>query len=327
MPFCLGLVTSRKEESGMLVWAEGFLYEWAIVFVFYIFCLLKNKELPLLINITMLTSFALAIVGIVLAFIKKKRFIRKPEMLEKSEIIYLGIFLAIVLFQIYKAVFFAFEDGDDAYYISVAQSTATSELFYKTDAYTGIPVETPNYRYALAPFPIWITVLSRVTDINVATMSHVILPVALLLVTYVIYYEISKLVFDNKEKRFMFMILTSVFFMFENTSIDTQGTFLLTRARQGKEALACVILPMLFLECFRLVKNDFDIKINDWLLLAVSMTAASLTSLFANVLGLVMILALLLLMLVKKVKINRIFVTALTVIPNILTVLLYVVKR
>ena len=327
MPLFMGFVPSKKNTSLKVTWATGFLCEWAVVFVCFIPCILKFKELKVAAFASLFGCAVLCVLGLVIAIIEKRfktGLSLKKSLLSKREMIYLGIFLAVVLFQLYKTIFFAYEDGDDAFYIATSQTAASSGIMYKLDPYIGIEAEM-NYRYALAPFPMWIAAISYLTKVNVAIISHTVLAPVLLLVTYSIYSEISKLLFENdNKKRYIFLMLLSIFFMFENVSTSTQGTFLLTRARQGKEALANVILPFLFLTCFRIVKENLEFKFRDWLLLSITCTAAALTSLLGNILAPLMIFALFIYMIVKKQKLTKVLLLGTTVLPSVLAVLLYV---
>ncbi|MBP5599407.1 MAG: hypothetical protein J6X48_03920 [Lachnospiraceae bacterium] len=327
MPFFLGLLPTKKNMSVKITWVAGFLCEWAIVYVCFLPCIIKGFHFSVAAKFAVIGCLILSLAGIVLAFIEKRfkdLFSVKRNQLSKREIVYLGIFLAVVLFQLYKTIFFAYEDGDDAFYVATSQIADSSDTMYRLDAYIGIPVEV-NYRYALAPFPMWIALLARLSKVNVATIAHSVVAPVLILVTYAIYSEISKLIFENdNKKRYLFLMLLSIFFMFENVSTSTQGTFLLTRARQGKEALANVILPFLFLTLYRISKDNLKISFKDWLLLITTCTAAALTSLLGNILAPLMIFALFIYMIVKKQKITRLFVLGSTVLPSMLAVLLYV---
>lgn len=327
MPFSLGLLPTKKNMSVKITWAAGFLCEWAIVYVCFLPCIIMGLHFSVAAKASVIGCSVLSLVGIALALLErrfKEILTAKRNRLSKREIVYLGIFLAVVLFQLYKTIFFAYEDGDDAFYVATSQIADSSDTMYRLDAYIGIPVEV-NYRYALAPFPMWVALLARVSKVNVATIAHSVVAPVLILVTYVIYAEISKLIFENdNKKRYLFLMLLSVFFMFENVSTSTQGTFLLTRARQGKEALANVILPFLFLTLYRISKDNLKISFKDWLLLIISCTASALTSLLGNILAPLMIFALFIYMIVKKQKLKSLIVLGSTVLPSILAVLLYI---
>lgn len=321
-PFAMGLLLRKKSEGLVCVLAYGFMIEWATFFVCAVPAIILERRLseftyPLL-GLWLVLSFA----GLVL-FFKKKEKMPKAASLSKSEIIYLGIFIALVAFQLYKAVFYAYEDGDDSFYVATSQVASASDRMFLMDAYKGNPTEI-EYRYALAPFSIWIAMLGRVCGVHIATLSHIVIPVVFILLTYIIYNEIANLFFkDSKEKKYMFLSLVAVFEMFSNVSTSTSGTFMLTRARQGKEALACIVIPLLFLEIFRMIKADYELSVRRWILLLTICMGASLTSVFANILIPFMILFLVICELVKKCPVKKILATCLVIVPNLCVVLLY----
>ena len=326
IPFFLGLLTMETSESVFVTVVRGLITEWAVLAVIAIPCIIKETTLTLVIVLTAASCLLLSVVGIIRLIILRRKsdiklFLIKKQLLSKNEILFLALFIGVVLFQLYKTLFYAYEDGDDAYYISIAASAASSDTMYRLDAYMGVPTSI-NFRYALAPFPIWISCLTRISGLNTAFIAHTLLPAFLLLVTYVIYIEISKLLFKEKEKQYMLLTLLSVFFMFENVSTSTQGTFLLTRARQGKEALADIILPFLFLMILKLIKNDLKFKAEDWLMLLITLTAAALTSVLGNILAPLMILFLFIYTIIKK-KFKLLPGMAALVIPNACMCLVY----
>lgn len=327
LPLLMGIIPSKKNTDIKIIWATGFLCEWAVVFVCFLPAIIKGKPLHVPALMSLYICAFLGLIGLVISIVEKRfkpTSFGEKKLPSKSEIIYLGIFLAIVLFQLYKTIFFAYEDGDDAFYVATSQAAASTDTMYKIDAYLGIEIDV-NFRYALAPFPMWIASISYLTKVDAAIVSHTILPPVLILVTYAIYVEIAKLLYeDDRKKRYIFLMLLSIFFMFENVSTSTQGTFLLTRARQGKEALANVILPFLFLTGFKIIKENCEVKFRDWLILIITCTAAALTSLLGNILAPLMVLALIIYMFVKKQSFLKILAIGSSAIPCALAVLLYI---
>ncbi len=330
IPACLGLVCIEKGESPLFIWVKGTLILWAIFYVCALPLIITKNTAGNLYLLSGAVEITAAVICIII-FIIRKHFNKNSEQatlktikkLSKNEIIYLGLFLTVVLFQLYKTVFYSYADGDDAYYIGQAQLSSLSDIMYLMDPYNGTPVDYFDYRYALAPFPMIISMLSRLSGLNASIIAHSVWPPFLIIMTYVIYNETSRLLFkDNREKRYMFMCLLSVFIMFENVSTSTQGTFLLTRSRQGKAALANIIIPMLFYLGLRII-NEKHFTLNMFIA-ALSVTVASaLASVFGNVLASVCIGIICLYMLIKKYKFKYIFSLALTVLPNIVIALLY----
>ena len=108
-----------------------------------------------------------------------------------------------------------------------------------------------------------------------------------------------------------------------NVSTSTAGTFMLTRARQGKEALACIILPLLFYELFYILKAEGQVKITDFLILISTSSAAALSSFLGNVLVPLMLFGAGIWMLVKRKGFKNIFLLAAATVINLLAILVY----
>lgn len=324
-PAATGYLFKREGDSPYICIVYGYLFQWACMAVFAIPFIILNKQFSVPVLIFAVSVAVFSGVGAMLAVRKRDWLKRDYHRLEKSEFLYLGLFLGLVLFQLYKAVFFSYEDGDDAYYISIAQYADTSDIMYTVDPYTGA-LAGRNFRYALAPFPMWVAAVARLSGVDVAIVSHLVLPFFLIPLTYIVYYEISGCLFkEDREKRYMLLSLAAVFEMFSNVSTSTAGTFLLTRSRQGKAALANLILPFLFLWIFRVVEAECKIRFKDAAILFVTFLAAALASVLGNILVLIMIFALLLYMLIKKKGFVQILVIALCAIPNVIVTLLYVI--
>ena len=328
MTAMIGYNLKRDNEGTLMSIVYGLAVSWALAFVVGVPFIVMHKRLPLMRNILISIYAVLALAGLCMWI--KKRIAGKPAKetfaLKKSEIVYLGLFFGIVAFQLYKTIAYGYADGDDSFYVATARIAEVSNRMYELDAYIGIPLEEVPFRYALAPFPIWEAVLAQVSGVHSAILAHTVLPPILIVVTYILYNEISKLLFgaENREKRFMFLTLTAVFEMFANVSTSTSGTFMLTRARQGKEALACIILPLLFYELFRLARADGEVKFKDLLILFAAFGAASLSSLLGNVLAPIMVAGAALWMLVRRKRFKNIVLICTPVIISAASVLLYI---
>lgn len=295
IPFCLGGLFYDREEGRLLIFVKGILIQWGILFAVAVPFIITHKSFSLLLKVYIPVVLMLAIAGLLLFAdngIRWKKsheeawFFTKPVLLSGAECFYLAVFLGIWLFQMYKTLCYAFVDGDDAYYVALANVINSSDTLYTINPYTGVFSDVITYRYALAPFPVWIAALSRITGINVATMAHVIINVTLITITYVIYGELAKLLFKkDKEKQYMFLSFLAVFAVFSNVSQSMAETFMLTRTRQGKEALANIIIPFMFLCFLKLAtREEFRVRFRDMCLMLTLTLAGALTSLFANVL-------------------------------------------
>ena len=165
------------------------------------------------------------------------------------------LFFALLGFQLYKAAAYASFDGDDAYYVVESLIAQQADVMYRILPYTGRPTDL-DVRHALAVFPMWIAFVAVKSDIHATIVSHLIMPFVLIPLSYLVYYEIGKVLFGRRaegtdsllyrENLPIFMIVIALFQIFGNVSIYTNETFFLTRTWQGKAVAGSLVIPALF---------------------------------------------------------------------------------
>lgn len=228
-------------------------------------------------------------------FGKKKR----PSV---ETLLYWGMAVGLILFQMYMAYTHEFFDGDDAYYVAQSVIAEQTDVLYRILPYTGLSTAL-DYRHALASLPVWEAYLARITGIHPAIIAHSVLPLVLIPLTYLVYYRIGMRLFKGAfRKTAVFLILVSLLQIFGNTSIYTNATFFLMRTWQGKSILCNLVLLSAVWSLLRLWETGMDGERKGkkqagwWLLMAAnSVTAAMATtmgvfllSLFVAVAGLVL---------------------------------------
>ncbi len=144
------------------------------------------------------------------------------------------VFYLIVLFQMVYAILYWHYDGDDAYYIATAVLTNTFDTMYLRDAYTGF-IYPLDVRHAFSPTPVYQAWLSRLSGIAPAVVAHTVLAWVWLGFMYCVYGQIaSRILWNRKNYKPVFMILIAVWFLYGNVSLYTTETFAMTRIWQGK---------------------------------------------------------------------------------------------
>lgn len=193
-------------------------------------------------------------------------------------------FWALLLFQLVQAVVMTYGDGDDAFYIAEATNAVNADTMYLKLPYTGQAIGL-NERYGLAPFPIWIAFLTKISGIATVSVAHVILPPALISMTYGIYYLLGSKLFSKKKECIpLFLIFTELLVLFGDYSFYTAENFMLARSRQGKAAIGSIVIPMLILLLLILMEKlqeSQKISIGYWVLL----TATLMTGCLCTTLG------------------------------------------
>lgn len=276
----------RHRRSLPFMWVSGYMLSWALFQLETVPLVLLHisQSFAALVKIFGLSSLALAAAGAFFLIRLCRRgsrlsLVGARESGSRTNRVYLGSFLALMALQLILAVTMNYGDGDDAYYVAVSTLTESSNTMYELMPYsmggTGL-----DLRHGLAPFPVWIAFLARISGLPTVSVAHVAAPLALIPTTYLIYYQIGGLLFSKKrEKLPLFLSFTALLTIFGNYSIYTVENFMLARSRQGKAALGSIVIPMVFLLFLMIldrVEKEQKVPRMLWLLLGATVTAACL---------------------------------------------------
>ena len=193
------------------------------------------------------------------------------------------LFFILLGFQLYKAVAYTSFDGDDAYYVVESLIAQEADVMYRILPLTGGSTKL-DLRHVLAVFPMWVAFVSVRAGIHATIVSHVVMPLVLIPLTYLLYYEIGCALFKKESRRNLpvFLIIMALFQIFGNVSIYTTETFFLTRTWQGKAVAGSFAIPAvlwLFLLLGSGEKKEEKDRKGLWLLfVCVQMTAGICSS-------------------------------------------------
>lgn len=291
IPLLMGAVPAffirdRQRWSLPFMWTGGYMISWALFQLVTVPLVLLQppQGFKVVVKFYAGCSLALAAVGLFFLIRSRKRkvqltIIRGESRESRVHRIYWGIFLALAALQMVLAVVMNYRDGDDAYYVAVSTLTESSNTLYELTPYS-MGVIGLDLRHGLAPFPVWIAFLARISGIPAVSVAHVAVPLALIPTTYLIFYQIGGHLFEKKRERLpLFLSFTALLVIFGNYSLYTAENFMLARSRQGKAALGSIVIPMVFLLFFlilgRVEKGQKD-QWTLWLLLGTVVTAACL---------------------------------------------------
>lgn len=209
----------------------------------------------------------------------------KGGSVKRESIVLWLLFWGLLFFQLVQAVRMAYADTDDAYYVAVSAITQSSGTMYQVLPYTGFAT-TLDMRHCLAPFPIWIAYLAKVSGMPAVTAAHMIIPLALISMTYAIFYLIGIRLFPEKDGKLpLFLVFTELLVLFGNYSIQTVENFMIARSRQGKAALGSIVIPfvlfLLLLLCERMREKQKIPPVLYLMLLAAAATGCLCTTIGA----------------------------------------------
>ncbi|MCM1086715.1 MAG: DUF6077 domain-containing protein [Muribaculaceae bacterium] len=345
IPFCIGIIplsftVAPKKNPGVILLA-GYLVMWAVFEVVAVPAVLWIQYDNFLVVLRIFTVLAilLAALGIILWYLAQKR----TESVEKktvwfrlSDIDWRGLdietkiawllFFLLLGFQLYMALTYSSFDGDDAFYVVHSLMAQQSGAMYRNLPYTGIS-SSLDVRHAMAVFPMWIAFVAVQADLHATIVSHVVMPLVLIPLTYLIFYEIGKALFPSgRQKIPFFLILMAMFQMFGNVSIYTNETFFLTRTWQGKSVMGNFVAPMTVLLLLWIYGRKQDKKGKSaglWaLLVCLNLTAGASSSLAVFLITILLAAAALCLAVAER-DWKILLKLGLSCIPNAVYVLLY----
>ena len=157
--------------------------------------------------------------------------------------------VALIFFQMYMYAAYQQMDEDDSRFIVTALEAVENNIMYLNDPATGELLDGFEGELAkdvTSPWAMFIAMTSQITHIHPAILGHTIIPVILVLMAYLIYWNLAKHFFGEREEEcWFFLILASILNIFGNASIYTSFTFFLSRLWQGKAVVAGVFLPLM----------------------------------------------------------------------------------
>lgn len=261
--------------------------------------------------------------------------------------IYWGIFFGLLALQMVMSVVMSSFDGDDAYYVVESLLAQQADVMNTILPYIGTST-TLDIRHALAVITMWIAFIAKTGGVHATIVSHSVIPLIIIPMTYLIYVEIARILFRRRQEIIpVFMIVVSILMMFGNVSIYTPATFFLTRTWQGKAMVCNVVFPMIlwiYLWMLEDVRRDAILgkKVESesesfaeytdsrilyrsapWIFLALinmfSGMCSSMGIIFGS--GLIALFTLILMIFAKNIK--PAFGAVLCIIPNIIYLLIY----
>ena len=269
-------------------WIYGQMTLWAAFLLLGIPMILMEKNYAQVRTAYAVLSGVLCLIGAVVTALRltRKKGEGKAERgaaLSKAAKLLWIAFAVLFLVQIVCALFLAYNDGDDSYYVAITTYCQGEKPLYRTIPYTGYSTEL-SVRHALAPFPVWVALLAEISGLGGAAASHLIMPVFVLSLAYALFYLIGTKLFGAKENAKdwqvpLFLCFAALLVLFGGYSLYSPENFLLVRAQQGKAVFASVVIPsliyllMLLLE--RMERGEKQSKLI-WLLVVFAMTSGCL---------------------------------------------------
>lgn len=188
--------------------------------------------------------------------------------------------VVLILMQAYIPARYQHSDDDDSRFIAEEVSAIVHDTMYQESTIGADFLywnEGEVRKDLTSPWAMFVAMSSKISGIAPAVLSHSYLPFFLTILCYAVYALIGKkLLRDDWEKTFLFLIFLSVLHLFGYTSTHTLASMLLLRIWQGKAVCASFMLPLFFYLFYEIMQKDYK---RGWLgLLYVASIGACLLS-------------------------------------------------
>lgn len=220
--------------------ALPFMYYETNFFSLYILCIFTALLLCVIFVVLLIKK------QIVIPIISELKELKKKCTVKKI-LIWCSI-VGLIVLHIFLILYFQHSDPDDAYYLAQTNTILDTNYILNVEPSTGIEnfegmATTPAYK--LVGYEVLIAVIAKVFHVNVAFLCHMIFPLFLIPIHYVIVYELAKLIdINNKD---IFLLLCIFVNLFSSWSGASASTFLSYKIWQGKAVLVSLILPALLI--------------------------------------------------------------------------------
>lgn len=289
----------RKQQNLPAMWIGGQMLLWAGFHIITVPLVLTEGRFETVVRLFSAYTAICLFGAILLMVVKRKKGVSvfrpkegAPAKREKKSMLLWALFWGLLAVQLVAALFLAYADGDDAFYVATAAIAEESDTMYYIMPYTGGTTGL-DARYGLAPFPLWIAYLARITGIRTVTVAQVLVPPVLIAMAYGVYYLLANRLFVKKKEYIpLFLIFAQLLVLFGDYSMYTPEKFLIARSRQGKAALSSLVIPFLIYLLWILLEaleEKKRLSIVYWCLLICGLTTACLCSTLGAVLSCLLI--------------------------------------
>ena len=311
VPYVFGKVLINTGDNQIFFpWVLGNIFQMSVFFVIAIvFIIIRLKFFVLW---KFYTVMLIILFGLSVIFYRNK--IRIKMKIGKIDIIKI-ISIVLIVLQLFVKLKYANINNDDASFVVLStEMIETNNMYYMDD--TG----KLNERRALAPISAYYSTLSKQTGIQVTILTHSIIPLIFIVMSYVVYFNIGKKLVKEDEDVWLMMILLSLLNIF-SFSIKSASHYMLLYTWFGRSILATTIIPLIW--CLSFDAMSKESKWNSWLLIFLAVLSGCLGSEMAIIVLPIILMGLSIAFGISDKKIEYIFKSIICIIPCIIIGVIY----
>lgn len=287
VPMVVGGIAAKVGTGLPFRWVSGQIILWAGFQVICVPMILAQRDFQDVVKLFSGYTAAMVLLAVAIGIRRQAKgfsgYVPRNEGREKDTVaLLLWVCVAVlVLIQLVLACVLAYEEGDDAFYVAVSSVTADSNSMYQVLPYTG-GTTGMDIRHSLAPMPIWVAYVARISGMRAVTVAQIALPVVLIVMSYAVYYLFGRRLFsEGMRKPALFMLAIQFLVLFGGYSTYSAENFLLVRTAQGKSVMANIVIPFLLYLLFVILEKlqaEEKTGAGIWLMVTLTMITGCLCS-------------------------------------------------
>ncbi len=226
--------------------------------------------------------------------------------------------ILIISFETALLTFKMHVDTDDARFIADAMEAVENDTMLLHHPITGqyFGIATGEQRKDItAPYPLFIGLFGKVTGIHPAICAHTVFPFLYIILSYMVFALAGDHLFKGDiKRRGLFLLFLSLINLFSFETIYAAGYTLLTIIWQGRSVAAMIMLPLFW---YILIKNTDkdDVSAGDYILMSLASLANAMLSNMSALFALIMCLAYMAVMTIRKRSFKIPVYTLISMIP------------
>ena len=285
----------RSAEECAASLLVGHFLEWALCEILTVPLALKGASFSADCRMWLAGMCALALLGVGTAILRDKNDAVLPvsretgaarsfadglrKRMKSQELLFFLLLIAIIAYQCATYFFKMHLDEDDSRFVVHAVEAYSHNVLLTnnpaTGEYSGFLIGELK-KDLVSPWPIYLALAGRISGLHPTILAHTLLPPLYLLLVYLVYWMIGKVLFDGDcAKSLLFTALVAWGMMFYGGHTRSLGDFTLVRIWQGKAALGAIAIPMVFLVFLWMHRYGEEAA---WLLIPVNLGGCLLSS-------------------------------------------------
>lgn len=265
--FSLGLLTEKLLGMRSVSAARSLVFGYAVHFALFECLVLPMTFLHVPLSVFSLIWGILLCAAVLSAVLFcRGRISRRAPGVRGWQRIWILLLVLCVAWQITAAVLYQDTSADSAYYVGTASTSVYTNTLGRYNPYTGAALEVFPSRYIFSGYPMHNAFVSQVLGIPAIIQSKIVMTALNVLLANAAAWILGMRLFARKAEQAALF----VWFVFLLNSVTgtlyTPGTFLFTRAYEGKALLANFAVLFVLYCCLRLYQEPKDNR--PWILLS-----------------------------------------------------------